>query len=279
MKTEFTKVKEWILKAATKKEACNSELRRVENSKTLDELIIIVRENAGWCREEDFLTDKKSIQLFGLSTSNLFNSGNSNSGNWNSGNWNSGYSNSGNCNSGDRNSGNSNSGNCNSGYRNSGNWNSGDRNSGYRNSGNSNSGNCNSGNWNSGNWNSGNWNSGDSNSGYRNSGAFCIDNDPKAILFDKESEMTVREWEQTRAYSLMFNLNPNIWVSSDMMSTKEKKANPIHGTTGGYLKTISIKDAWKDMWGNFSKDDKAEFTNLPNFDSKIFEEITGIKIK
>jgi hypothetical protein len=216
------------------------------------------------------------------------NSGNWNSGNWNSGNWNSGNRNSGNWNSGywnsgDRNSGNRNSGDRNSGNWNSGNWNSGNWNSGNRNSGNWNSGNWNSGNWNSGNRNSGNWNSGyrnsgDSNSGYRNSGAFCTDNDPVMILFNKPTKMTVREWESTEACNLMYNIEPNIWVPENMMSKEEKEANPKWETTGGYLKAIPMHEAWANFWHNLTDKNKKVFTSLPNFDADLFKEITGIEV-
>jgi hypothetical protein len=212
------------------------------------------------------------------------NSGYSNSGNWNSGNWNSGNWNSGDSNSGYRNSGDSNSGYWNSGNWNSGNWNSGDRNSGDRNSGDSNSGNWNSGNWNSGNWNSGNWNSGDrnsgdSNSGYRNSGAFCLDDNPVLYLFDKPTDIKVRDWENHEAVRIMSNLLENtMWIYSENMTDEEKERHPSHATTGGYLKTKTLKQAWADMWPNLSDKKKAVFTSLPNFDADKFFKITGIKV-
>jgi hypothetical protein len=203
------------------------------------------------------------------------NSGNRNSGDSNSGNWNSGDSNSGNWNSGNRNSGDRNSGDRNSGDSNSGNWNSGDRNSGD-----SNSGNWNSGNSNSGNWNSGNRNSGDSNSGYRNSGAFCTDINPKLICFDKQTDILIKDWEQSEAVSIMSELLENtIWVYSSQMTDNEKKANPKHETTDGFLKTKTTHEAWTDMWGNLSDKKKKVFYDLPNFDAKKFESITGIKVK
>jgi len=46
----------------------------------------------------------------------------------------------------------------------------------------------------------------------------------------------------------------------------------------GMLETLSYKDAWKEYWGRASEEDKEWFKSLPNFDSKIFAEITGIKI-
>ena len=153
-------------------------------------------------------------------------------------------------------------------------------NSGKDNTGLKNSGNSNSGNWNSGNWNSGDSNSGDSNSGYRNSGAFCTDNDPKVLLFDKEVKgMTVRQWENHAAYNIMANcLNPNIWIYSSDMTDEEKAKFPTHETTGGYLKRISMHEAWSNMWYNLTDKNKKIFLDLPNFDSKKFKEITGIDV-
>jgi hypothetical protein len=192
---------------------------------------------------------------------------------------NTGHSNSGNWNSGDSNSGDRNSGNWNSGYRNSGNWNSGNCNSGNSNSGNWNSGDSNSGNWNSGNWNSGDRNSGDSNSGYRNSGAFCTESDPLMILFNKPCKtMTVKQWENTDICNLMYSIDPNIWVPASMMSNEEKASHPKWETTEGYLKTIPMKEAWSNFWGNLIAEKKQLFLNLENFDAKIFKEITGIDV-
>jgi len=154
---------------------------------------------------------------------------------------------------------------------------SGCANTGKENTGFVNSGDSNSGNRNSGNWNSGNRNSGDSNSGYRNSGAFCTDPNPKAILFNRESTMTVKEWEQHPACNLMYSIDPTIWVPDNLMTDEEKAAHPKWETTQGYLKTIPMKDAWANFWGNLTDINKAHFTTLPNFDAEIFEEITGIK--
>jgi hypothetical protein len=202
------------------------------------------------------------------------NSGNYNSGDYNSGNYNSGYRNSGNCNSGNynsgyRNSGNCNSGNCNSGDRNSGDYNSGNCNSGDRNSGDYNSGNYNSGNYNSGNYNSGNYNSGDRNSGWFNT------NEPKMRFFNKDSNMTYSEFIKNPI--VYPDLKICVWVSykdlpKDEQTTDTKNMN-------GKLKTLTYKEAWGEYWGRASDDDKKWFMNLPNFDAKIFEEITGINVE
>ncbi len=152
-------------------------------------------------------------------------------------------------------------------------------NEGANNTGHSNSGNRNSGYSNSGNWNSGNRNSGDSNSGYRNSGAFCIDSNPKLILFDKLTDISVRDWENSNAVDIMNRLLENtIWISSSSMNKDEKEKHPTHETTGGYLKIKTMQEAWRDMWGNLGKEERQVFIELPNFDAKKFEIITGIKI-
>ena len=147
--------------------------------------------------------------------------------------------------------------------------NSGSNNTGYRNSGDRNSG----------NWNSGNWNSGDSNSGYRNSGAFCTEQNPTIYLFNKPTKMKVKEWENHQCYRVMRELlDFNLWIPSYKMTDKEKLENSFWETTEGYLKTITLKEAWGNMWGNLSKENKKAFLDLPNFDAEIFEEITGIDV-
>lgn len=90
--------------------------------------------------------------------------------------------------------------------------------------------------------------------------------------------MTVREWESHPAVNLMCHVDPTIWVHDSNMTNEEKEANPKWETTGGYLKSISMEDAWANAWHNFSDASKSVFTSLPNFDKKIFKEITGIDV-
>lgn len=157
--------------------------------------------------------------------------------------------------------------------------NSGIANAGLENTGFSNSGNSNSGNWNSGNRNSGDSNSGYRNSGYRNSGAFCTDTNPTLILFNKPTTIPVKDLERSKAVEIMYNIETTLWVPFSSMNESEKSNNPNAETTEGYLKTIPIKEALANAWNNWSEDYRKVFLDLPNFDSKIFEEITGIKTK
>ena len=204
------------------------------------------------------------------------NSGGYNSGDYNSGDYNSGDWNSGNHNSGSRNSGDCNTGCGNSGSRNSGNHNSGDRNSGSCNTGNSNSGDFNSGDRNSGDFNSGCWNSGDWNSGHLNTSA-----QKYTFIFNKQVEKSVLERAEFPSF-MFFALTE--WVPARNMSQVEKKRHPEYVTTGGYLKKYAYKTAFRKSFEKAKQlpnwpDQLKRLKALPNFDAKIFEEISGIKSK
>ena len=218
------------------------------------------------------LTILREIPREELNEYNSRNSGNRNSGDWNSGNRNSGNRNSGNCNSGswnsgDWNSGNCNSGNCNSGGHNSGGRNSGDWNSGNCNSGSWNSGDCNSGSWNSGNWNSGNWNSGDWNSGFFNTDSLHV------RIFNKETNVSLYDIDFPSF--LYFDLI--VWVSHDTATDEEKEEHKTDiEACGGFTKAVSYKEAFRIAWDKASKEEHEKLLKLPNWDNKIFMEISGI---
>ena len=170
------------------------------------------------------------------------------------------------------------------GLCNSGGYNSGDRNSGDWNSGNRNSGNCNSGNRNSGNWNSGDYNSGDRNSGDWNNtnfsnGCFNIV-EPTIHLFNKPSRWTYRDWLGSEARYLMNRIQGDIleWVRLSDMTDDEKAAHPEAETTCGYLKKLDNSECAVIWWRGLTDDEKNIIMSIPNFDKKIFEEITGIDV-
>ena len=141
-----------------------------------------------------------------------------------------------------------------------------------RNSGNRNSGDCNSGNRNSGNWNSGDCNSGNCNSGDRNSGFFNSD-EPCVRMFNrmtkkKRSEINIPVW----CY-----FDPTVWVSHDTATEEEKAEHKKEiETCGGYLKTLEYKQAWRLAWDKVGKEEHKELLKLPNWNNKVFKEITGI---
>ena len=168
---------------------------------------------------------------------------------------------------------------CNVGTGNTGLKNSGDRNSGNRNSGDSNSGDRNSGDSNSGNWNSGYRNSGYSNSGNWNSGNLNSGNlntiESPLRIFNKLTKVKRKDI----IYPDYFYFDLNVWVKQTNMTDEEKEDYYWYKTTEGYLKKIGYKEAWKQSFEKTTKEDVAKTLKLPNFNYKIFEEISGITKK
>ena len=217
------------------------------------------------------------IVNIGEDNTGLENSGNGNTGNRNTGDRNTGNRNTGNYNTGYYNTGLENTGNGNTGYYNTGYYNTGNWNTGYYNTGNRNSGYYNSGNYNSGDGNSGNWNSGDFNISNHNTGCFNVD-DHKLIFFDKETEMTWNQWRSSRAYSLLCAVDsqPTGWIREDEMTDREKVDYPTYKTTGRFLKTRDVSNAYRVWWDELSENQKQCIREIPNFDAKKFHQITGI---
>ena len=173
------------------------------------------------------------------------------------------------CNTGDKNTGDKNTGSYNTGNCNTGDWNTGSYNTGDKNTGNCNTGDRNTGDRNTGDWNVGNWNTG-----------FFNTNDGVLFAFNKPLKMSRSEFLNNKGVAILnWNYENNWWIYSKNMTYEEKAAHPEHTTTGGYLKTVSFKEACKIMWDKLTDKEKAEVTKIPNFDSKIFEEITGIKVE
>jgi len=63
------------------------------------------------------------------------------------------------------------------------------------------------------------------------------------------------------------------------MTNEEKEKYYWYKTTEGYLKKGDYKEAWKQSFEKATKTDVAKTLKLPNFNYKIFEEITGITKK
>ena len=215
------------------------------------------------------------------------NTGYSNTGNWNTGDSNTGDNNTGNRNTGDRNTGNYNTGNYNTGNRNTGNYNTGNRNTGNRNTGDWNTGYYNTGDWNTGNYNTGNSNTGNRNTGDRNTGdwnktnrsagIFCNE-EPKLMMFNKETEMTWKEWRDSEAYYILNRTIKNQWIYYEDMTDEEKEKYPSAKTCGGYLKEIKRADSSKEWWKQLEMHEKATIIQLPNFDLDIFNDIMEMKV-
>ena len=68
------------------------------------------------------------------------------------------------------------------------------------------------------------------------------------------------------------------WVYSEDMTDEEKEKHPEHETTGGFLRTLSKSSERQTWWNDLGEHWKNEVKSIPNFDEKVFERITGIKI-
>lgn len=157
----------------------------------------------------------------------------------------------------------------NTGFNNSGNANSGNRNSGIANSGSFNSGNVNSGSFNSGDWNSTNFSSG-----------FFNSVEQPLYVFNKPLEMSRECFLNSKGLLVLRGrFKNNWWIFSQNMTDEEKSSHPEHIIAGGYLKTVDFKTACKIMWESLNSDEKQAVKEIPNFDAKVFEEITGIDVE
>ena len=92
--------------------------------------------------------------------------------------------------------------------------------------------------------------------------------------------MTYREWMDSNARYLLEQMPKSAvrWIFSADMTDEEKAEHPTHETTGGYLKVLDEAESRQEWWNNLSDSDKDIIKSIPNFDSDIFEECTGIKV-
>ena len=190
--------------------------------------------------------------------------------NRNTGHRNTGHRNAGHRNTGDRNTGHSNTGDRNTGDRNAGHSNTGDRNTGHRNTGHRNTGDRNTGDRNTGHSNTGDWNTGD-----WNTGCFNTKTPDKILVFNKMCSR--KKWDNAQKPAfLWFNLT--LWVDYPKMTEEEKKADLLAEMRGGYLKKLDYKEAFQASYAKATEKDKALLLKLPNFNKKVFYEISGIKL-
>lgn len=132
-------------------------------------------------------------------------------------------------------------GDYNAGTGNIGDFNSGNHNVGSMNSGEDNCGNRNSGDLNIGDYNTGSWNMTNYSTGYFNT-------TPDEIrMFNKPMRITREEWINSDVYAVLS------WM-------------PV---------IVEERQFW---WKTISQDQKNAILSIPNFDAKIFKEITGIDV-
>jgi len=166
---------------------------------------------------------------------------NRNTGDYNIGDRNTGYGNTGDTNTGNCNTGSRNTGDCNLGDYNTGNRNTGDWNTGGRNTGDLNTGSRNTGSWNTGDLNTGNWNKSNRNTGFFNT------IDPDIQVFNSPCKR--ENWENANKPGFIyFNLN------------------------GTY------EESWRKAYDSASDEERLLLVKLPNFNAKVFQEISGILV-
>ena len=100
------------------------------------------------------------------------------------------------------------------------------------------------------------------------------------MLFDKASDMTYREWVNSVAYDLLNTIPKRVveWIDSEDMTDDEKKDNPTHDCTGGYLKVLDESDCAQMWWDGLNSKEKNIVRSIPNFDPNIFKKCTGITV-
>lgn len=110
-----------------------------------------------------------------------------------------------------------------------------------------------------GNRNTGDFNPGDFNACNCSNRFFCTE-EPKARVFNQEIDMTVSEFKRSKYYFALY--------SSDFVLIEE---------IDGKLIEYTYKEACARWWEGMSGENREIIKSIPNFDAKIFEEITGIK--
>ena len=80
----------------------------------------------------------------------------------------------------------------------------------------------NKGDMNTGDMNTGDWNTGDWNKTNRSTGVFCNE-EPKMMMFNKETDMTWEEWRNSEAYDILTRVTKSKWICYDDMTEDEKE--------------------------------------------------------
>lgn len=90
-------------------------------------------------------------------------------------------------------------------------------------------------------------------------------------------QVTKDEWEKVKSELPDIKLPLNVWVDKKDMTKDEKDNNSVYKEIGGFLRTLSYEDSWKQWWTEAKQEDKDKILNCKYFDSGIFTELTGLK--
>lgn len=119
-------------------------------------------------------------------------------------------------------------------------------------------------------------NSGDQNSGDQNSGVFNTNEPRKVRVFNKY--ITREEYNSIKFPSFLY-FDLTVWIYHDTATPEEKeKFKKQIETCGGFLKTLTYKEAFKLSWNKADKTERMLIKKIPGFDKELFFEISGINI-
>jgi len=103
---------------------------------------------------------------------------------------------------------------------------------------------------------------------------FFNTNEPNIRLFNKDTDLKRKDIKIP-----YFELKITEWIPENKMTDEQKKYDKDFHVKEGTLIKRTYKEAWALYWNEAKKEDKQLFLDLPNFDSEIFEEITGINVE
>lgn len=96
-------------------------------------------------------------------------------------------------------------------------------------------------------------------------------------MFNKPSNWTEQDFLNSKAHSLLCEVDTKLWVPEHAMSDEEKSQHKGWKTAEGFYRDIPFKQAFTDKWRNWSAENREAFTSLPNFDWQVFTDITGVE--
>ena len=148
---------------------------------------------------------------------------------------------------------------------------------------NGNTGLFNTGDRNTGDCNTGDRNTGDRNTGVGNkcdwsSGVFCDEPDMDIRIFNRPSGMSMREFLNSKYYWAMISA-PYELVYFQEYTEEEKAADPKKKAVGGRVIRRTPEEAWAKWWDSLTEQNREIIQQIPNFDAKIFKNITGIEVE
>ena len=97
-------------------------------------------------------------------------------------------------------------------------------------------------------------------------------------IFNSPSGMSLKDWYRSEYYdactSAPFKLTEWVEYTKEEKASDEKKA-----ICEGHLITHTWEEAWAMWWNKLSKEAKKTIQEIPNFNTEIFKEITGIDVE